>query len=203
MRQNEVKIGGEYRVRIGDRLATVTVLRQIEGRGRARFLCLTQDTKREVKATAARLRPMPGTEAAAVVQARRVEAAGPRPFDGATGSRRRPAAPVAGVIVRLRGSSVLALSRPNGAMVDRAVDACHVAERFAFVARQVRQRVGACVIWRTIPRALRRGILFHAAARHASNRTMFAAVAGYPALPGERMVAEAVGIACGLGPMPR
>lgn len=203
MRQNDVQIGGEYRVRIGDRLAPVTVLRRLDGRGRSRFLCRTGDTGREIKATAARLRPMTGTAAAAVVQARRVESSGPRPFDGATGDRRRPAAPVAGVIVRLRGSSVLALSKPNAALVDRAVDACHVAERFAFVARQVRRRVGACVIWNTIPRALRRGILFHAAERHAANRTMFAAVAGHDPLPSERMVAEAVGLACGLGAMPR
>jgi hypothetical protein len=61
MRQNEVRIGGEYRVRIGDRLAPVTVLRRLDGRGVARYLCRTGDTGREVRATAARLRPLPGT----------------------------------------------------------------------------------------------------------------------------------------------
>lgn len=203
MRQNDVQIGGEYRVRIGDRLAPVTVLRRLDGSGRARYLCRTGDTGREVRATAARLRPLPGTAAAEAVRARRVVASGPRPFSGETGSRRVLAGVVPGVITTCRSATVLDLSRPNAALVDRAVDRCHVAERFAYVARSVRQAVGACVIWRTIPPALRRGILHHAARRHAANRTMFAAVAGHAPLPSERMVAEAVGLACGLGPMPR
>ena len=59
MKQNDVQIGGRYRVKIGSRLAEVTVLRRLDGRGRARFECRTADTGRTVKATAARLRPMP------------------------------------------------------------------------------------------------------------------------------------------------
>lgn len=59
MKQDNVTIGMQARVKIGSRLATVTVLRQIDGRGRARFECRTSDTGRLVRATAARLRQMP------------------------------------------------------------------------------------------------------------------------------------------------
>jgi hypothetical protein len=59
MKQECVTIGMQARVKIGQRLAEVTVLRQLEGRGRARFECRTSDTGRLVKATAARLRPVP------------------------------------------------------------------------------------------------------------------------------------------------
>lgn len=59
MRQNEVQIGGHYRVKIGQRLAEVTVVRALDGRGRQRYECRTSDTGRTIKATAARLRPVP------------------------------------------------------------------------------------------------------------------------------------------------
>jgi len=68
MKQNDVQIGMTARVRIGQRLAEVTVLRQLEGRGRARFECRTSDTGRLVKATAARLRPMPTPAVDAMVR---------------------------------------------------------------------------------------------------------------------------------------
>ena len=67
MKQECVTIGMQARVKIGQRLAEVTVLRQIEGRGRARFECRTSDTGRLVRATAARLRPMPHPAVRAMV----------------------------------------------------------------------------------------------------------------------------------------
>lgn len=78
MRQDQIEIGGEYIVKVGGRLAPVTVLRaktsRTWGSDRARtvFVCLTGDTRREITASAARLRPAPG---AAVPASRSAEAA--------------------------------------------------------------------------------------------------------------------------------
>lgn len=77
MKQEQVKIGMQARVKIGSRLAEVTVLRQLDGRGRARFECRTSDTGRLVKATAARLRPVPPAAVLAMVD-RMVRAAADR-----------------------------------------------------------------------------------------------------------------------------
>jgi hypothetical protein len=62
MKQNDVQIGMTARVKIGQRLAEVKVLREIDLGGwknRRRFECRTVDTGRLIKATAARLRPIP------------------------------------------------------------------------------------------------------------------------------------------------
>lgn len=205
MLSRDVQIGSTYRCRVGDRLALVTVT-AAPGRGHRKFTCQTQDTDRRILATAAKLRPLPGTALAEAEQARRATAAakrGPRPFAGAVGDRTVDAGPVPGVIGRVGSSPVVALSDANRDTIRRIVDGVHVAEPFAQVARRVRARIGSMVIWQTIPRALRRGILFAAAQRHAEGRRLYRAVMGHAALPSERMVAEAVGVACGLGAMPR
>lgn len=77
MKQEQVTIGMTARVKIGSRLAEVTVLRCLDGRGRARFECRTSDTGRLVKATAARLRPVPPPAVLAMVD-RMVRAAADR-----------------------------------------------------------------------------------------------------------------------------
>lgn len=77
MKQEQVTIGMAARVKIGSRMAEVTVLRQLDGRGRARFECRTSDTGRLVKATAARLRPVPPAAVLAMVD-RMVRAAADR-----------------------------------------------------------------------------------------------------------------------------
>jgi hypothetical protein len=74
MKQECVTIGMQARVKIGQRLAEVTVLRQLEGRGRARFECRTSDTGRLVKATAARLRPVPPRAVDAMVERMMIDA---------------------------------------------------------------------------------------------------------------------------------
>ena len=64
MKQAEVKIGMEARVKIGGRLAPVTVERMIERPGRrTRYQCLTGDTGRRITCTAGRLRPAPAAAA--------------------------------------------------------------------------------------------------------------------------------------------
>jgi len=205
MLAKDVQIGATYRCRVGDRLALVTVL-AAPGRGHRKFTCQTQDTDRRVLATAAKLRPIPGTALAEAEQARRAAAAakrGPRPFSGAVGDMILDAGPVPGVIGRVGPSPVVELSPPNRDTIRRIVDGVHVAEPFAQVARRVRGRIGSMVIWQTIPRELRRGILHAAAQRHAEGRRLYRLAMRHAPLPSERMVTEAVGLACGLGPMPR
>lgn len=68
MKQEQVEIGMQARVKIGQRLATVTVLRRLDGRGRARWECLTEDTGRSLRATAARLRPLPSPRVRQMVE---------------------------------------------------------------------------------------------------------------------------------------
>jgi hypothetical protein len=167
---------------------------------------LTHDTRREVKATAARLRPLPGTAEAAAQNRRRTAAAAaraPRPFTGNPGERMIEAAPVPGMLSRVGSSPVAALSAANADYVRRIVDGIHVAESFGHVARVVRRKIGRSVVWNTIPRCLRRGLLHAAAERHAAGRRLYRAAMGHDPLPSERMVADAVGTAVGLGPMPR
>jgi hypothetical protein len=194
MRQDEIHIGGEYRVRVGQRLARVTVLRRLDGRGRARFLCVTQDTRREIKPTAARLRPLVET---------RAEKPAPQPvaWDGPVGDRWLPAVAVPGLLGR-GNRPVLQLSQANAAAVCRIVDREHVAEGVGRIARVVRAAIGRSVQWHTIPRDLRRGVLFAAACRHHTNRETYRAVMGHEPLPSPRAIAEAVGIAVGLGREP-
>lgn len=197
MKQTDIQIGGQYCVRIGNRLAPVTVLRRLDGRGRARFACLTGDTGREVRATAARLRPMVEPRQAAAPK----PAAEPAAWSGPAGDRWLPAVPVPGLLRNVRGR-VIKLSDANLGAVCRVVDRQHVAESLPRVARVVRDAIGRSVRWNTIPRDLRRGVVFAAACRHWRNRETYRAVTGHDPLPSERMVAEAVGVACGLGRMP-
>jgi hypothetical protein len=205
MLAKDVQIGSTYRCRVGDRLALVKVVSDRGGSGR-RYSCLTQDTGRMIKASGAKLRPIPGSDLDAAERSRKAAAAanrGPRPFSGPAGADTVDAAPVAGILARVGSSPVAALSEANHDTIRRIVDACHVAEGFPYVARRVRAKVAAHVIWATIPRALRRGILHAAAQRHGEGRRLYRIAMRHDPLPSERMVSEAVGIACGLGPLPR
>ncbi|HBB75932.1 MAG TPA: hypothetical protein DC048_15980 [Planctomycetaceae bacterium] len=160
-----------------------------------------------IRASAAKLRPIPGSDLDTAERSRKAAAAakrGPRPFSGAVGDDMVAApGPVPGILANVGPSPVAILSRPNHDTIRRIVDGVHVAEPFAHVARRVRARIGSMVIWNTIPRALRRGILFAAAERHAEGRRLYRLAMRHDPLPSPRMVAEAVGVACGLGPMPR
>lgn len=203
MRQDDVQIGSEYRVKIGSRLAPVTVLRRLDGRGRARFACVTQDTRREIKATAARLRQI----APQAAQRRPEPAPGPSPvpaaWDGHPGDAWLPLVQVGDLLPRRGRGQVLRLSVANHAFVRMVVDREHVAEGMMRIARVVRAAIGQRIQWRTIPSDLRRGILFTAACIHHGNRETYTAVMGHAPLPSPRAIAEAVGVACGLGAMPR
>jgi hypothetical protein len=191
MKQNEVQIGGSYRVRIGDRLAPVTVLRRLDGRGRARFLCLTGDTGREVKATAARLRPMVAprvTPPAACVE----PSPEPAAWDGHPGEAWLPLVPVGNLLPGRGKGNVLRLSGSNHAFVRRIVDREHVACGMRRIAKVVRAAIGQRIRWRTIPRDLRRGILFTAACIHHGNRERYQAVMGHAPIPSAEMIEAAM-----------
>lgn len=210
MLQTDIKIGSTYRVRIGDRLAPVTVLRRIDGRGRARFACLTQDTGRQVTATAARLRPMPGTPEAAAERSRELAAAErrgladtPRAWKLPEGLTMTygPAAAVPGLIARVGRLPAASLTAGDRAGVDRVVDRMHCAEPAIEVCRRIRRGLSRFV-WASIPAEVRRAVLLAGLERHAANRKLYRDVMGHGPLPSERMVADAVGVACGLGRMP-
>lgn len=109
---------------------------------------------------------------------------------------------VPGLLPRGGEGRVLRLSSANHAFVRRIVDREHVAESMLRIARVVRAAVGQRVRWASISRDLRRGILFTAACVHFGNRERYTAVMGHAPLPSPRAVAEAVGIAVGLGPEP-
>lgn len=208
MRQAEVTIGGEYRVKIGGRLAPVRVIAQRERRRwgnsprRAVFECRTLDTGRTIIATPARLRPL--VEASRPAAAPRPVEPSPMPaaWDGHPGDAWLPLVAVPGLLPSRGTGRVLRLSQANHAFVRRIVDREHVAEGMMRIARVVRAAIGRSVQWRTIPRDLRRGILFTAACIHFGNRERYTAVMGHAPLPSPRAIAEAVGIACGLGPEP-
>lgn len=205
MKLADVTIGGEYRVRIGSRLAPVRVIAQREQRRwgtsprRRVFECRTLDTGRTIIASPARLRAVAPASRPTPVQK---PAGEPVAWDGPTGDSWLPLVAVPGLLPRCGSGRVLRLSHANHAMVCRVVDREHVAEGMMRVARVVRAAIGRHVQWQTIPRDLRRGVLFAAACRHWKNRETYRAVMGHAPLPSPRAIAEAVGIAVGLGPEP-
>jgi hypothetical protein len=202
MRQNEVSIGGEYRVRIGDRLAPVTVLRRLEGRGVARYLCRTGDTGREVRATAARLRPLPGTPEAAAERKRAWDARRRREAKNPPGTYRstpdhRPTltapAPVPGMVERVRPDvPVERLVGYNAEMVRRVVAGVHAAQPWSVACRAVYAVIGKGGRLRGFPRHLRRGAWLAVAEEHAANRAQFRDVMGHAPIPSEEMITAAM-----------
>lgn len=215
MRQNEVKIGMTATVKIGSRYAPVTVTRELFSRHnqRRRFECVTHDTRRTITATAARLRHVFGTpgDAAEVARAearqrrlgRLQREAEARPWTMPEGlvATLVTAQPVPGMIGNVGRLPVMQLNETDRAGVDRVVDRLHVAESPMYVCRAMRRGLSRFV-WATIPATLRRAVLLAALERHAANRSTFREIMGHAPLPSERMVAEAVGVACGLGRMP-
>jgi len=212
MKQNEIKIGMVAVVKVGGRLARVTVLRELPTRydRRRKFACLTHDTRREITATAARLRPAPGSpeddasrSRAAAAAARRSRQEEPRAFalpEGITAAL-VDARPVPGMISRVNRMPVMAIYETDRAGVDRVVDRLHCAEPAIEVCRRIRRGLDRFQ-WHTIPATLRRAVMLAGLERHAANGQLYRATMGHAPLPSERMVADAVGVACGLGRCP-
>jgi hypothetical protein len=93
---------------------------------------------------------------------------------------------------------ITVLSVSNAYPITELVNRMHVAEPFRQVAKRVKALVSRKIRWKSIPRGVRRGILYHAARKHAANRRTFVEVMGRQPLPSPRMVAEAVGQAMGI-----
>lgn len=212
MKQDQIKIGMVAVVKVGGRLARVTVLRELPTRydRRRKFACLTHDTRREITATAARLRPAPGSpeddasrSRAAAAAARRSRQEEPRAWTMPEGMAAAlvDARPVPGMIARVGRMPVMALNETDRAGVDRLVDRLHCAEPAIEVCRRIRRGL-ARFQWQTIPATLRRAVMLAGLERHAANGQLYRATMGHAPLPSERMVADAVGVACGLGRCP-
>lgn len=115
----------------------------------------------------------------------------------------RPACHPAGGLSNLNRERLVELPiGDNARALTRIVGRCHVAEGLLTVARAVRRAMSPLAL-RRLPVPVRRGIWQHCAMQHAANRALYREVTGHAPLPTEAMIAEAVGVACGLGPMPR
>jgi hypothetical protein len=189
MKQDQIQIGHDYRVKIGSRLATVTVMHKRPGSGRARFVCRTHDTRREVTATAARLRPLPGQEPAPRVAVRRQ----PKVYRSTHTPVLAPPHAVPGMIGRVNAArSIENLSRVNREAVARHLGRVHVAETFPAAYRRVRAALARSVVIRSIPAAMRRGIAQAVAEIHAGNLATYRMVMRQPPFPTEEMIGRAI-----------
>lgn len=211
MLAKDIVIGSTYRCRVSGRLALVKVISDRGGSGR-RFTCLTQDTARTIRASAAKLRPVPGSDAAEAERtrllkaaARRAAANAPRPWSLPDGLEMtyRIAVPVHGMIGAVGRLPVMNFTSTDAEGVARVVDRMHCAEPVMAVCRRIRRALSAKWQWRTIPAELRRSILLEGIGRHSMNRRLYRDVMGHDAPPSGRMIADAVGTAVGLGPCPR
>lgn len=72
------------------------------------------------------------------------------------------------------------------------VDRLHVSEPFRTVARSIRSLITKQYIYLSVPRALRRGLLYAAAKRHAANRDTYRMVMGEHPFPSEEMIGRAL-----------
>lgn len=168
MKQNDVQIGGRYRVKIGSRLAEVTVLRRLDGRGRARFECRTGDTGRTIKATAARLRPCVDSP------------------------RGRIVAPTAIPGVALNPARKMErMERFNSSGIVRFCDRLHVSVPLRQACREFVRSVNRRSL-RDFTPEFRRGALHCVMAHHSFNRDQYRQVMGHAPVPTEEMVAAAM-----------
>ncbi len=208
MLSKNIKPGMLARVKIGDRLAVVTVLHQAAfcRRSRNEWICRTHDTDRVVHATAARLRPIPGTPEAEAERSRKIAAERRRleqtPARPAT-VQPAPAlvAPVAvdGMIRRVNaGRLVERLVGGNLRAVERIVGDVHAAASWRDACRAVFAVVGKGKRLRStpdnlrVPLALRRGCWLAVAEIHARNRREYREVMGHAPAPSEGMITAAM-----------
>lgn len=173
MKQNEITIGMTARVKVGGRLAPVTVERVIDRPGRrVQFQCLVTDSGRRIVCTAARLRRDVAGEWAA---ARRPDAT-----HGTNGQPLETAAPVPGMVTNVTAAPVERLSGGNLRGVERIVGTVHVAASWRSACRAVFAKVGTGgASLRDFPRPLRRGLWLAVAEAHRANRDQYRQVMGY------------------------
>jgi hypothetical protein len=198
MRQEDVQIGATYRTKVGDRLATVNVVRSVYALSgsRRRFHCVTLDTRREIYRTAAKLRPM--VEADKPAKSRELSLRSQRQYEDPDGIRTAVyidnPQPVRGMISNVSNGPIVMVGAFDGfdRIVRTAVDRVHVAESWRVVAWAIRHRIREMYRPSSLPRALRRGLLYAAAKRHAANRNTYRMVMGEAPFPTEEMIGRAI-----------
>ena len=198
MRQAEVWIGGFYRTKVGNRITRVKVERNVGKRGRSRdqFECVTADTGKVIRRTAAKLRPL--VDVAKPAPARRELVAYPDPdmirHPGLKPMSSICAQPIGGMLNRVtwRAGDIVELDEAHERWMRTRVDRLHVAEPFRTVARSIRSLITMQYRYLSVPRALRRGLLYAAAKRHAANRQTYRMVMGEHPFPSEEMIGRAI-----------
>ena len=168
MKQNQVTIGGRYHVRIGQRLAVVTVEHNTRLRGRTYYACRVADSGRQITCTAARLRQIPETTGGDIV---------------APGG-------IPGVRIN-HARSIEQMGTFNSRGIHRWVDSQHVATTPLGLARAFCRHVDATSL-RQHPPAFRRGALHCLLSRHAANRGLYRDVMGHGPVPSHEMIAAAL-----------
>jgi hypothetical protein len=198
MRQAEVWIGGYYRTKVGNRITRVKVERNVGKRGRSRdqFECVTADTGKVILRTAAKLRPM--VDVAKPAPVKRELVAYPDPdmirHPGLKPMSMMAAMPIDGMLNRITGvkGDIVHLDEAHERWMRTRVDRLHVSEPFRTVARSIRSLITMQYRYLSVPRALRRGLLYAAAKRHAANRQTYRMVMGEAPFPTEEMIGRAI-----------
>lgn len=202
MLAKEITIGMQARVKIGGRLAVVTVTGKANYSGgrRQAWWCRTEDTNRMITATAARLRPMPGTPEAAAdksrklaAQRRQVAASTPKPATFQPALELTVPQPVPGMFAVVTPSRpITRLDGFNHRGVSRILDRVHVAASWRDACRAVFAVIGKGGRLRSVPLPLRRGCWQAVAEIHAINRRNYTEAMGHAPLPSEETIAAAM-----------
>jgi hypothetical protein len=168
MKKNQVTIGGRYHVRIGRRLAVVTVEQTARLRGRTHYACRVADSGRQIICTAARLRQIPETTGGTIVA---------------------PSG-IPGMIIN-HARSIEQMGTYNARGIHRWADGQHVATTPLGLARAFCRHVRSGSL-RQHPPAFRRGALHCLLSRHAANRAQYRDVMGHSPVPSHEMIAAAL-----------
>lgn len=168
MKQAEVTVGMRAHVRVGSRLAVVTVEHQTRLNGRVKFVCRTTDTGRQIVCTAARLRAIPETTGGKLVQ--------PRPIEGLTVNAAR---------------TIEEMGAYNRSGIRQFAGARHVMLTPLGLARAFCEHVKARSL-RQHPPAFRRGALHCLFQAHAENRRLYRGVMGHAPMPSATLVDAAM-----------
>jgi hypothetical protein len=195
MRQAEVWIGGYYRTKVGDRITRVKVERNVGKRGGSRdqLECVTADTGKVIYRTAAKLRPLVDVAKPAPAKRELVEYPDPdmirhpglKPMSSYCAQPNE-------LVKRLWAGDIVELDEAHAKLVRSIVDRLHVAEPFRTVADAIRRQIVKQYRYLSVPRALRRGLLYAAAKRHAANRDTYRMVMGQHPFPSEEMIGRAI-----------
>ena len=167
MRQDQVTIGGRYHVKIGQRLAVVTVEQTTRLRGRTHYACRTADTGRQIVCTAARLRQ----------------------FEPPRGEIVAPSG-IPGMLIN-HARSIEQMGTFNTRGIHRFADGQHVGMTPLGLARAFCRHVHCGSLRQHLP-AFRRGALHCLLSRHAANRDQYRDVMGHGPVPSHEMVAAAL-----------